>query len=100
MKKKTIHTLVTPSGDTYEGTIEWTGTPDPHKWRGPIPDDYISYLFLIDGAKVWLSNYNARLKCGKGGKWWWDCNEAAEKKIKKGQCRPIQTPTQIYDNGK
>ena len=97
MNKKTIHTLVTPSGDVYEGTIEWTGIPDPHKWRGPIPEDYISYMFLIDGAKVWLSNYNVKLKCGKGGVWYWDANEAAEEKIKKGQCRPVKN-SQLFNS--
>lgn len=84
MKSPLKHKLIARSGETWTGTIEWTGIPDPHrKPYRKYEQDFLLILFQVDGVKVWLDNYCTRLKCGKGNNWYYELDEKGEKKIKK-----------------
>ena len=79
------HTLVSRSGETWTGQKVWTGEPKRAPWQ--YSEDYLLFLFEIDGQKVWLNNYDARLKCGEykdgQGQWYYEVNDTAVRKIKK-----------------
>jgi len=81
--KNIIHNLVTKSGQEYKARILFTKTEDAHRMNRNMPQDFLLYLFEIEGKKVWLNNYNAKLKYGRNRKWYYEINEQANTKIKK-----------------
>jgi hypothetical protein len=80
---KTIHHFITKSGTTYKGQIIWNTEYDIHKTPG-IKEDWIGYTVKLgNGAIVKLSNYTAKIKCGRNANIYYELSESGEQKIKK-----------------